>query len=310
MKYDLIIVGAGPAGMTAALYGARASKRVLIFEAEFPGGQILTSEKIENYPALPSADGYTFAENLKEQMLSAGVELVSSLVLRIEPLADGFSVYTGEGEYRALAVILATGLRHRRLGVAGEDALLGKGISFCATCDGMFFKNRRVAVIGGGNTAVQDALVLSSICERVFLIHRRGELRAERELVQRLFEKGNVEFLGERTVKEFYGTARVEGLLTEHVVTKEQSVLAVDGAFEAIGQIPQNESFRSVVALDEDGYFITDADCATTTSGIFAAGDACRKSVRQLTTAVSAGTIAALSAVKYVEERQREEQRK
>ncbi len=306
MRYDLIVVGAGPAGMTAALYGARASKSVLVFEAEFPGGQILSSEKIENYPALDSVDGYTFSETLKNQILSLGVKIASAHAERIERTEDGFLVYANGAEYSAYAVILATGLRHRKLGVPGEEALIGKGISFCATCDGMFFKNRRVAVIGGGNTAVQDALVLSGICERVYLIHRRNELRAERELAQRIFEKDNIEFLGERIVKEVYGEDRVTGLLIEHVATGEQTELLVDGAFEAIGQIPQNENFRSLVVLDNDGYFITDEHCATSAPGIFAAGDACRKSVRQLTTAVADGTVAALSAVNYVEEFQRE----
>lgn len=307
MTYDLIVVGAGPAGMTAALYGARASKSVLLLEAEFPGGQILSSEKIENYPALPMTDGYTFAENLKGQILSLGVSVESALADRIERKANGFCVFAGETQYTSRAVILATGLRHKRLGVEGEEALIGKGISFCATCDGMFFKNRKVAVIGGGNTAVQDALFLSDICERVYLIHRRNELRAERELAQRVFERNNIEFLGKCEVREFYGESRVEGLLLKQSETKKTVRLDVDGVFEAIGQAPQNEAFREVVLLDEEGYFITDEHCATSAKGIFAAGDARRKSVRQLTTAVSDGTVAALSAAAYVDARLREE---
>ena len=308
MKYDLIIVGAGPAGMTAALYGARASKSVLVFEAEFPGGQILSSERIENYPALPTTDGYTFAENLKNQILSLGAEIKSALVERVERGGDGcFSVYAEGESYTSRAVILATGLRHRRLEVLGEEKLIGKGVSFCATCDGMFFKGKSVAVIGGGNTAVQDALVLSGICERVYLIHRRNALRAESELAQRIYEKENIEFLGEQAVKEIVGGERVEGILIEHVVSGEKRFLSVSGVFEAIGQIPRNEAFRNTVSLDGEGYFITDAEGRTTTEGIFAAGDACCKSVRQLTTAVADGTVAALSAVKYVEDSQRKE---
>ncbi|MBE6589175.1 MAG: FAD-binding protein [Ruminococcaceae bacterium] len=302
MKYDLIVVGAGPAGMTAALYGARASKSVLVLEGEFPGGQILTSEKIENYPALPATDGYTFAENLKSQILSLGVTLESALVDRVEKREDGFAVFSGETEYRGRSVILATGLRHRHLGVPGEDALIGKGISFCATCDGMFFKNKRVAVVGGGNTAVQDALVLSELCEHVYLIHRRLELRAERELCERVFEKENVEFLGECVVSEIRGEGRVEALILEDLGTHEKKEVFVAGLFEAVGQIPQNEAFRDTVALDEFGYFVTDGSCATSCRGIFAAGDACSKSVRQLTTAVADGTVAALSAVAYIDE--------
>ncbi len=301
MKYDLIIVGAGPAGMTAALYAARASKKVLLLEKAFPGGQILSSEKIENYPALPSVDGYTFAQNLHTQVLDAGVTVENGEVDSVRRNGDGFSVHAGDTEYFSLSVILATGLQHRRLGVAGEDALIGKGVSFCATCDGMFFKNKRVAVVGGGNTAVQDALVLSDLCERVYLIHRRDALRAEGELALRVLGRENVEFMGSCTVEEICGEGHVEALRVRNLASNEETRLEVSGIFEAIGQIPQSEAFRSLLELDEDGYLMTDFACATSEQGIFAAGDACRKSVRQLTTAVADGTVAALSAVAYID---------
>ena len=301
MKYDLIVIGAGPAGMTAALYAARASKSVLLLEKEFPGGQILSSEKIENYPALPSIDGYTFAQNLHTQVLDLGVKSENAEVERIERSEDGFFVFAGGVSYFAFSVILATGLQHRRLGVLGEEKLIGKGVSFCATCDGMFFKNKRVAVVGGGNTAVQDALVLSEICERVYLIHRRDTLRAERELCARMLAKENVVFMGDCTVEEICGEGHVEAVRVLNRVTGKEETIDVSGVFEAIGQIPQSEAFRSLVETDADGYFITDSSCATSEKGVFAAGDACRKSVRQLTTAVSDGTVAALFAVAYID---------
>ena len=301
MIYDILIVGGGPAGMTAALYGARAGKNVLLIEAQACGGQILESRKIENYPALPDVDGYTFAEGLKGQILSLGVTIENGRVDKIEEQKGAFCAYVGEKGYLCRSVILATGLRHRRLGVVGEDKLVGRGVSFCATCDGMFFRRREVAVIGGGNTAVQDALLLSEFCAKVYLIHRRTTLRAERELAERLKKRENIEFIGNTVVTELRGAERLESLLLQDVSTKNERELVVAGVFEAIGQLPQNGAFASMVALDNDGYFITDEQCATTCRGIFAAGDGRQKTIRQLTTAVSDGTIAALSAVTYLE---------
>ena len=301
MRYDLIVVGAGPAGMTAALYGARAGKRVLLLEATVAGGQILNSQRIENYPALPDTDGYTFTQNLYDQVVSLGVQIEYATVDGIEKRGELTAVLAGTQEFIGISVILATGLKHRQLGLEGEARLIGRGISFCATCDGAFFRGREVAVLGGGNTAVQDALVLSELCSRVYLIHRRAQLRAERGLSERMLEKKNVEFLGETVIKEIRGEERLSSLLLSDTVGGEERELFVSGLFEAIGQIPQNEAFRGTVALDENGYFLTDENMATSLSGVFAAGDACRKNVRQLTTAVSDGTIAALSAIAYVD---------
>jgi len=301
MRYDLIVVGAGPAGMTAALYGARAGKSVLLLEALSAGGQILDSQRIENYPALPDADGYTFAQGLYDQVIAQGVRVEYATVQGLEKRTDGIAVFAGETEYLAISVILATGLKHRRLEVEGEEALIGKGISFCATCDGMFFRGREVAVIGGGNTAVQDALVLSDVCSRVYLIHRREALRAERGLAERMMKKSNIEFLGNTVVRGIRGEQRLSSLLLFDTVTGEERELIVSGMFEAIGQIPQNGAFAASVALDEDGYFITNEAMETSMEGVFAAGDACRKRVRQLTTAVADGTVAALSAAAYVD---------
>ena len=300
MKYDIAIVGGGPAGMTAALYAARAGKSVILFEGEMLGGQILPTRKIENYPALPDVDGYTFADGLTQQITALGVAIVYAAVAKVEKVENEFSLIAGSENYTALAVILATGLKHRKLGLDGEDALIGRGVSFCATCDGMFFRKKEVAVVGGGNTAVQDALVLSEYCSRVYLIHRRNQLRAEKNLAEQMQAKENIEFIGETVIEELEGSEQLQSLTLRNVVTGSVEYLPVSALFEAIGQLPQNAAFSNLVDLDEDGYFLTDNECRTSCPGIFAAGDACRKNVRQLTTAVSDGTIAALSAVEYL----------
>ena len=300
MKYDIAIVGGGPAGMTAALYAARAGKSVVLFEGEMLGGQILPTRKIENYPALPDVDGYTFADGLTQQITALGVAIVYAAVAKVEKVENEFSLIVGSENYTALAVILATGLKHRKLGLDGEDALIGRGVSFCATCDGMFFRKKEVAVVGGGNTAVQDALVLSEYCSRVYLIHRRNQLRAEKNLAEQMQAKENIEFIGETVIEELEGSEQLQSLTLRNVVTGSVEYLPVSALFEAIGQLPQNAAFADLVDLDEDGYFLTDNECRTSCPGIFAAGDACRKNVRQLTTAVSDGTIAALSAVEYL----------
>ena len=300
MKYDIAIVGGGPAGMTAALYAARAGKSVVLFEGEMLGGQILPTRKIDNYPALPDVDGYTFADELTKQITALGVAIVYAAVTKVEKKDNEFSLLTSGETYTASAVILATGLKHRKLGLAREDALIGRGISFCATCDGMFFRKKEVAVVGGGNTAVQDALVLAEYCSRVYLIHRRNELRAELNLAEQMTAKENIEFIGETVIEEFEGEENLQSLTLRNVATGAVQYLPVSALFEAIGQLPQNAAFADLVELDEDGYFITDNTCATSCRGVFAAGDACRKNVRQLTTAVSDGTVAALSAVEYL----------
>ncbi|MBE6699175.1 MAG: thioredoxin-disulfide reductase [Ruminococcaceae bacterium] len=300
MKYDIVIVGGGPAGMTAALYAARAGKSVVLFEGEALGGQILPTRKIENYPALPEVDGYTFADGLTKQITALGVVIVYATVSKIEKIDVGFTIFANDEAYSAKAVILATGLKHRKLGLDGEDALIGRGVSFCATCDGMFFRKKEVAVVGGGNTAVQDALVLSEYCSRVYLIHRRAELRAEKNLAEQMRAKENIEFIGETVIEELEGKESLQSLTLRNVATGAVEYLPVSALFEAIGQLPQNAAFFNLVDLDEDGYFLTDNECRTSCPGIFAAGDACRKNVRQLTTAVSDGTVAALSAVEYL----------
>ena len=225
---------------------------------------------------------------------------MSASVVGANKSGHGFEVQTNKDKLHARALIIANGVKRRLLGCDGEAAFTGKGVSYCATCDGMFFRKKEVAVVGGGNTAVQDALVLSEYCSRVYLIHRRSELRAEQSLAEQMLAKENIEFIGETVVEELQGEEMLESLTLRNLTTGAIQYLPVSALFEAIGQLPQNAVFSNLVELDGDGYFITDNNCATSCPGVFAAGDACRKSVRQLTTAVSDGTIAALSAVEYL----------
>lgn len=301
MKYDIAIIGAGPAGMTAAIYAKRAGKRVLLFEGMSYGGQIVQSRKVENYPGTPEIGGYELAEQMMAQLRTLEVEPISAQVRAVSKQEDGFEIRTEGESYTARAVIVATGVGHRKLGVAGEEALIGGGVSFCATCDGMFFRNREVAVVGGGNTAVQDALVLSELCSKVYLIHRRDTFRAEERLMARLRQAENITLVTDTVVTEMKGVPLLSSLVLQNVKTGETRELAVSGVFEAVGTVPQNGAFADLIELDAEGYIVTDTDCATSTAGVFAAGDCRQKKVRQLTTATADGTVAALSAVEYID---------
>lgn len=281
--------------MTAALYAGRANKSVLLFEAATYGGQIVTSRKVENYPGTPEISGAELAEQMMVQLREIGIAPTSARVNGIRKNGADFEVLTDKESYAARAVIIATGVGHRKLGVAGEEKLIGRGVSFCATCDGMFFRRREVAVVGGGNTAVQDALVLSEICAKVYLIHRRQGFRAEERLLERVRKTENIEIITDTVVTEMKGEMRLEGLTLRNVVTDETRELAVAGVFEAVGNLPQNAAFADVVALDAEGYILADESCRTSQKGIFAAGDCRSKTVRQLTTATADGTVAALA---------------
>lgn len=298
--YDIIVVGAGPAGMTAAIYAARAGKKVLVIEGSAYGGQIIQSRKVENYPGVPDISGTELADRMMQQLHALDVALVSMQVSALNKQNGIFSVSCGNEAYAAKAVILATGVGHRKLEVAGEERLIGKGVSFCAACDGMFFRKRNVAVVGGGNTAVQDALVLSELCSKVYLIHRRNGFRAEARLMERLYALKNIEIITDTVVTAMEGAQRLEALLLENRTTGEKHRLEVAGVFEAIGTIARNAAFADAVTLDANGYIVTDENCIAATDGIFAAGDCRQKAVRQLTTATADGTVAALSAIAYL----------
>lgn len=300
--YDIGIIGGGTAGMTAAVYGQRAGKKTLIIEGGAFGGQITSSPNVENYPGIASVSGSEFSMNLLDQATKLGADTVTEQVTGIRDEGSQKVIVTGSNEYPCKSVILATGVTHRHLGAPGEERLAGAGVSYCATCDGMFFRGRDVAVIGGGSTALQDAEFLSNYCKKVYLIHRRDEFRGEDNIVKRLREKENVEFILSATVKEIAGEDAVEKLILNHKKTGEESELPVAGVFVAVGQIPKNEVFADVVKLDAGGFILASEDCLTSHPGIFAAGDCRTKEVRQLTTAAADGAVAALAACKYIAE--------
>lgn len=298
--YDIGIIGGGTAGMTAAIYGQRAGKRTVIIEGAAFGGQITSSPNVENYPGIASVSGSEFSMNLLDQAMKLGAETVMEQVTGIRDEGAVKVILTTEKEYPCRSVILATGVTHRHLGVPNEERLTGSGVSYCATCDGAFFRGRDVAVVGGGSTALQDAEFLSNYCRKVYLIHRRDEFRGEERIVKRLEEKENVEFILSATVREIIGDAAVERLILNSKKTGKQFKLEVSGLFIAVGHIPQNDAFADVVKLDGSGFILAAEDCVTSCPGIFAAGDCRTKEVRQLTTAAADGAVAALAACKYI----------
>ena len=308
---DVIIIGAGTAGLTAAIYALRAGKSVLVLEQGNYGGQIINTPKVENYPGIEQISGYEFAAGLYRQAEKLGMEYRSEKVtdIRLEGGAEAKEelssasletgnkiVETTEQSYRARAVILATGAKNRPLGIEKEAEYTGRGISYCATCDGMFFRGKKVAVVGGGNTALEDAAFLSNYCEKVYLIHRRETFRGEEKLVKELRKKENVEFFLNKTVQELEGGATLQAVVLRDKISGEESRLEISGLFVAIGQMPENGVFAGLVDLDENGYILAGEDCRTNVEGIFAAGDCRKKTVRQLTTATADGAVAALAA--------------
>jgi len=298
--FDLIIVGAGTAGLSAAIYGVRAGKSVLVLEGAAYGGQIINTPEIENYPGIKKISGFEFATNLYNQAKELGAEIRFEKVLSVQEKNGHKIVVTKDKEYEAKAVILATGAKNRNLGIEKEQELVGKGVSYCATCDGMFYRGKVVAVNGGGNTAVEDATFLSEYVEKVYVIHRRDSFRADKAEVDRLVAKKNVELVLNSTIKALESDASgLTGILVVDKDGKERRI-QVDGLFVAIGQAPDNEAFRNEVDLDGKGYISAGEDCGTKTAGIFTAGDCRTKAVRQLATAASDGAVAALAAVNYI----------
>lgn len=294
---DVAIIGAGTAGLTAAIYARRAGRTVTIFEGEAPGGQIINTPEIDNFPGLPGISGYEYANKLYEQAQSFGAEFVFDKVKKVEgSLEEGFSLLGEYGaECEAKTVIIASGVKRREMGLAGEQEFTGRGISYCATCDGAFFKGKTVAVFGGGNTAVEDAIYLAEICKEVYVIHRRNEFRADKALVDELLTHDNVKLKLSYTVSGIIGEDKLTAVeLTSIEGGKEE--LTTDALFVAIGLIPENSVFRDLVELDDAGYVVADENCETSAPGVFAAGDCRTKDVRQLVTAASDGAAAAISA--------------
>ena len=287
--YDIIIIGAGPAGLTAAIYGARANKKVLVLEALSYGGAIINTPNIENYPVEENISGFDFATKLYNQVINLGVEVKFEKVLKI----NNNEVETNKSKYNTKTIIIATGLNNRKLLLPNEDELIGKGISYCATCDGAFFKGKDVAVVGGGNTALEDALYLSDICNKVYLIHRRNEFRADSITVNKILEKDNIEILYDSVVTKIDGNNHLE-----NIEINNNKELNIDGLFIAIGKIPTIDFKKK--KKTEEGYIKSDELCHTNIENVFVAGDIRNKSLRQLVTATNDGAIAATEAIKYI----------
>ncbi len=299
--YDLIVVGGGPAGLTAALYALRAGKSVLVIEKSTFGGQITWSPKVENFPTIPTITGAELGDRLTSQVLEQGAELELDEVVGVELDGDIKRVKTDfGGTFEAKALIIAAGARPRTLGIPGEEELMGAGVCFCAVCDGAFYKGKAVAVNGGGNSALQDALLLSDTCSKVYLIHRRDKFRGEARLVEALEARANVEFVLNSSVTGLLGQDELSGIVVTDNAGNSRR-LAVEGLFVAIGHAPDNGVFSQLIDLDDGGYADSDESCTTKTPGVFAAGDCRRKTVRQLTTAAADGSCAALAACRYID---------
>ncbi len=300
--YDIIIVGAGPAGMTAALYARRADKSVLLIEKETIGGQITFSPRLENYPTIMEISGNEFAQRMMEQVMEHGADIEIATVGEIRDMGDYKVVCTDYGDFLGKAVIIATGAKHRHLGLEGEEELIGAGISFCAVCDGAFFEGKHVAVIGGGNTALQEAVMLSDICSKVTMIQNLSFMTGEKKLLQILEGKRNVEMIFDTVLTSLVSkNGELSAIQMKNTKTDAENTLSVDGMFVAIGQAPENTAFSSLTALDDYGYIVADESCLTETNGIFVAGDCRTKKIRQVTTAASDGAVAALAACRFVD---------
>ena len=298
--YDIIIIGGGPAGLTAALYACRANKSVLVIEKASFGGQITYSPRVENIPGFLDVTGNEFAEKLVEQVLAQNAEVECAQVLKITDNGEFKTVFTDGGEFTSKAVIVATGAKHRLLGLEREEEFIGEGISFCAVCDGSFYENKTVAVIGGGNSALQEAILLSDLAQKVYVVQNLDFFTGEEKLVNQLKSKHNVEIILGTVVESILGNEEFEGIVIRNS-SNETSELKLDGMFVAIGLVPQNEEFSDLINLDERGYVASGEDCRTNANGIFVAGDCRTKSIRQVTTAVGDGAVAALAACEYID---------
>ena len=300
--YDIIVIGGGPAGLTAALYGLRAGKKVLVLESKAIGGQIINAPKIENYPGVPNISGRELISNLKTQVEQLGGEIRFEQATKIAVEGAEKTVETDEASYTANALIIATGAENRKLGLSREQELIGRGISYCATCDGNFYRGKDVAVIGGGNTALEDAVYLSALANKVYLVHRRDQFRGDAANIAKVKACDNIELVLKANATEILGDQKVESLVVKFDDGNEQT-LPVDGIFLAIGHEPTGATFSEVADVDEKGYIKTEDGVHTSCSGIYVAGDARAKDLKQLTTAVSDGSTAATVAVKEMEEK-------
>ena len=297
--YDIIIIGAGPVGLTSDLYARRANKKVLVLESKAYGGQIINASNIENYPGIENITGFDFATNLYNQVKKLNCEIKYEKVDKID---ENLNVTTNKNKYKSKSIIIATGVMHRKLELENENKLIGKGISYCATCDGNFYKDKTVAVVGGGNTALIDAIYLSNIAKKVFLIHRRNDFRADYKYVEEIKLKNNVELILNHTITEIIGHNKLESIEITNQNNQTKELLNIDGLFVAIGQIPNNDFLKEIIELDENGYIISEDGVHTNINNVYVAGDTRIKELRQLSTATSDGAIAATTAIKEMED--------
>jgi thioredoxin reductase (NADPH) len=301
--YDLIIIGGGPAGLTAGIYAGRARLKTLLLEKLIHGGQMMTTDLVENYPGFPEGiSGFELSDRMRKQAERFGLEIRTQEVLELKPGKPVHTVVLEDGRLTAGAIIIATGAHYRRLGVPGEDRLVGKGVSFCATCDGAFFKDEEIAMVGGGDNALTETIFLARFAKKIHLIHRRNQLRGAKYLQERIFQLGKVEVHWDSKVVEFQGQDNLEAVKLLHVKTGETTVLPLTGAFIAIGMLPNSSWFKDLLPMDEGGFLLTDEVMATGIPGIFAAGDIRAKLWRQISTAVGDGSVAAIAAEHYLEE--------
>ena len=300
--YDIVIVGGGPAGLTAAVYALRGGRSVVVIEKNGFGGQIAYSPKVENIPGTIQISGAAFADQLVEQAMNLGADMELETVTQIEKENGIFHIYTEDGAaFEGRTVILATGVKHRMLGLPGEEALIGRGLSFCAVCDGAFYAGQDVAMIGGGNSALQEALLLSEVCSKVTVIQNLPTFTGEKKLADALLTKENVSVMFSTLVTGYESTAgALTGIRVKNTETEAEQTLAVSGAFLAVGLVPENDAFAEFAQLNDRGYFAAGEDCRTATPGVFVAGDCRAKTIRQVTTAAADGAVAALAACDYL----------
>ena len=300
--YDVIIAGTGPAGLTAAIYGTRARLKMLVFEENYmSGGQVVNTYEVDNYPGLPEISGMDLSLKFREHAEKLGVEFVRAKVNKIEVKEDGTKIVeTESGTYETRAFVLATGAHHRLLNVPGEESLSGMGVSYCATCDGAFYKGSDVAVIGGGDVAVEDAIFLARGCRRVYVVHRRDELRAAKSLQEKLFSLPNVEMVWDSVVDSIEGEEQVDAIRIKNIKDGTVRAISVDGVFVAVGITPDSDLLKGIVKMDEGGYILADESCRTSVPGIFSAGDVRKKPLRQIITAAADGANAITSVEKYL----------
>lgn len=302
--YEVIIIGGGPAGLTAGLYCSRARLKTLLIESGVFGGQITTTETIENYPGFPDGiSGAELGQWMEVQAKKFGLETVGEEALEVRLMGDQKVVKTYESEYRAEALIISTGTEYRRLGVPGEEEFIGRGVSFCATCDGAFFKNRSIVVVGGGDSALTEAIFLTKFAREVIIIHRRDALRATKIYQERAFANPKIKFLWNSVVQEIKGDKMVQSVLVRNVKSNEVKELSVEGVFLFVGIVPRTKFLKGLVEMDEGGYILTNENGETNVKGIFAAGDCRKKLLRQISTAVGDGATAAFAVEKFLEER-------